>query len=171
MFETKDDEQVFVGVVSDKQWQDFCAGFELTEFANDSSLKGNSDRVKHKDRIIPEIQDIFRRYTKQELMDKLDRMGLPFAPITKPEDLFDDTHLNASAGLLPITVTDGDRAGKKTKLPALPLEMNGQRFGITRDVPQAGQHTREILRQAGHSDEQVEALIKTGIVMATKIAD
>ncbi len=170
VFETEDDEQVFVGVVSDKQWQDFCAGFELTEFANDSSLNGNSDRVKHKDRIIPAIQDIFRRYTKHELMDKLDRMGLPFAPITKPEDLFDDTHLNASAGLLPITVTDGAHAGKKTKLPALPLEMNGQRFGITRDVPQAGQHTREILRQAGHSDEQVEALIKTGIVMATKIA-
>ena len=67
-------------------------------------------------------------------------------------------------------VYETHQAGKKTKLPALPLEMNGQRFGITRDVPQAGQHTREILRQAGHSDEQVEALIKTGIVMATKIA-
>ncbi len=164
VFETGDDDQVFVGVVSDKQWKDFCAAFELTDFANDSSLDGNSDRVEHKDRIIPVIQDTFRRYTKQQLMDKLERTGLPFAPITKPQELFDDVHLNASAGLLPITVTDGERAGQKTKLPALPLEMHGQRFGITRDVPRAGQHTREILQQAGYNDEQVEALIKSGIV-------
>jgi len=166
VFETGDDEQVFVGVVSDKQWKDFCAAFELTDFANDSSLDGNSDRVKHKDRIIPVIQETFRGYTKQQLMDKLERTGLPFAPITKPQELFDDVHLNASAGLLPITVTDGKNAGQKTKLPALPLEMHGQRFGITRDVPQAGQHTREILQQAGYNDEQVEALIRNGIVAA-----
>ena len=170
VFETGDDEQVFVGVVSDKQWKAFCAAFELTEFANDASLDGNSDRVKHKDRIIPVIQDTFRRYTKQQLMDKLERTGLPFAPITKPQELFDDVHLNASAGLLPITVTDGEHAGQKTKLPALPLEMHGQRFGITRDVPQAGQHTREILQQAGYNDEQVEALIKTGIVAVGETA-
>jgi len=166
VFETGDDEQVFVGVVSDKQWKDFCAAFELTDFANDSSLDGNSDRVKHKDRIIPVIQETFRRYTKQQLMDKLERSGLPFAPIAKPQELFDDVHLNAGAGLLPITVTDGKNAGQKTKLPALPLEMHGQRFGITRDVPQAGQHTREILQQAGYNDEQVEDLIRNGIVAA-----
>ena len=166
VFETGDDEQVFVGVVSDKQWKDFCAAFELTDFANDSSLDGNSDRVKHKDRIIPVIQETFRRYTKQQLMDKLERSGLPFAPIAKPQELFDDVHLNAGAGLLPITVTDGKNAGQKTKLPALPLEMHGQRFGITRDVPQAGQHTREILQQAGYNDEQIKALIRNGIVAA-----
>ena len=103
-------------------------------------------------------------------MDKLEQTGLPFAPITKPEELFDDVHLNASAGLLPITVTDGEHAGQKTKLPALPLEMHGQRFGITRDVPQAGQHTREILQQAGYNDEQVEALIKSGIVAVAETA-
>ena len=166
VFETGDDEQVFVGVVSDKQWKDFCAAFELTDFAKDSSLDGNSDRVKHKDRIIPVIQETFRRYTKQQLMDKLERSGLPFAPIAKPQELFDDVHLNAGAGLLPITVTDGENAGQKTKLPALPLEMHGQRFGIRRDVPQAGQHTREILQQAGYNDEQVETLIRNGIVAA-----
>lgn len=170
VFETGDDEQVFVGVVSDKQWKDFCVAFELTDFANDSRLDGNSDRVKHKDRIIPVIQDKFRRYTKQELMDKLERTGLPFAPITKPEELFDDVHLNAGGGLLPITVTDGEQAGKKTKLPALPLEMHGRRFGITRDVPKAGQHTREILQQGGYSAEQVETLIKTGVVAAGETA-
>src|SRR5690606_7017837 len=127
VFDTADDQQVFVGVVSDKQWKDFCAAFELTEFAADRGLDTNNDRVAQKERILPAIKAMFRRYTKQELMDKLEQTGLPFAPITRPEELFDDAHLKAGNGLLPLTVTDGARAGEKTRLPALPLEMGGHR--------------------------------------------
>jgi crotonobetainyl-CoA:carnitine CoA-transferase CaiB-like acyl-CoA transferase len=130
VFDTGDGEQVFVGVVSDKQWKEFCAAFELHELAADRSLDTNSDRVTHKDRLVPIIKDVFRSYTKQQLMAKLEATGLPFAPITKPEDLFEDPHLKANGGLLPVTVSDGPRAGEKTRLPALPLEMSGRRFGI-----------------------------------------
>ena len=159
VFDTADDQQVFVGVVSDKQWKDFCAAFELTDFAADRGLDTNNDRVAQKERILPAIKAMFRRYTKQELMDKLERTGLPFAPITRPEELFDDAHLKAGNGLLPLTVTDGPRAGEKTRLPALPLEMAGRRFGVHRDVPRAGQHTREVLESAGYSAAEIDALI------------
>jgi crotonobetainyl-CoA:carnitine CoA-transferase CaiB-like acyl-CoA transferase len=164
VFDTGDDDQVFVGVVSDKQWQQFCAAFDLDEFAADESLAGNVDRVKHKDRILPVIKETFKKFTKQELMDKLETIGMPFAPITRPEELFDDPHLNASDGLLPITVTDGERAGETARLPALPLEMDGHRFGIHRDVPRKGQHTREIMAEAGYSDDDIQALIDQGAV-------
>jgi crotonobetainyl-CoA:carnitine CoA-transferase CaiB-like acyl-CoA transferase len=164
VFDTGDDDQVFVGVVSDKQWQQFCAAFGLDEFAADESLAGNVDRVKHKDRILPVIKETFKKFTKQELMDKLETIGMPFAPITRPEELFDDPHLNASDGLLPITVTDGERAGETARLPALPLEMDGHRFGIHRDVPRKGQHTREIMVEAGYSDDDIQALIDQGAV-------
>ncbi len=164
VFETGDDDQVFVGVVSDKQWKVFCEAFGLTEFANDPSLETNNDRVAHKDRILPVIKETFRQYTKAELMAKLDKTGLPFAPITKPEELFDDPHLLAGGGLLPLTVTDGERAGEHTRLPALPLEMAGHRFGVTRDVPRAGQHTREILAEAGYSDEQIDEMAAQGTI-------
>ena len=87
VFETGDDKQVFVGVVSDKQWKDFCTAFELHELAADHSLDSNNDRVKHKDRLVPQIQAVFRKYSKQQLMDKLEKTGLPFAPIARPEDL------------------------------------------------------------------------------------
>ena len=71
-----------------------------------------------------------------------------------------------SGGLLPITVTDGERAGEKSKLPALPLEMDGRRFGIHRDVPRKGQHTREVMAEVGYSDEEIDALIEQGAVGA-----
>jgi crotonobetainyl-CoA:carnitine CoA-transferase CaiB-like acyl-CoA transferase len=164
VFDTGDDDQVFVGVVSDKQWKSFCEAFELTDFANDSSLDTNNDRVAHKDRILPVIKDTFKRYTKRELMDKLEKTGLPFAPITRPEELFEDPHLLAGDGLLPITVTDGERAGEKTRLPALPLEMAGHRFGVHQDVPRAGQHSREVLAELGYPEAEIDALAQQGVI-------
>jgi len=166
VFDTSDGEQVFVGVVSDKQWKLLCDAFDLKAFAADRSLDTNTDRVTHKERILPVIRDTFRQLTKQQLMDKLEKTGLPFAPITKPEQLFEDPHLAAGGGLLPITVTDGERKGAKTKLPALPLAMDGQRFGVRLDVPRAGQHSREILAQAGYSTSEISALISAGVVGA-----
>lgn len=159
VFETGDGQQVFVGVVSDKQWKDFCTAFELHDLAADRTLNTNNDRVAHKERLVPIIKSLFKRYTKQDLMAKLEKTGLPFAPITKPEELFDDPHLAASQGLVDITVTDGPRAGEKTRLPALPLEMDGARFGVHQDVPRAGEHTRQILAQAGYGAERIDELL------------
>ncbi len=166
VFETGDDQQVFVGVVSDKQWKDFCTAFDLHELAADRTLDGNNDRVKHKERLLPVIKATFRKYTKLELMAKLEKTGLPFAPIARPEELFDDPHLAASNGLLPLTVTDGPRTGEKTRLPALPLEMDGERFGVHRDVPRAGEHTRELLRDVGYSDARVTDLLTRKVIAA-----
>jgi crotonobetainyl-CoA:carnitine CoA-transferase CaiB-like acyl-CoA transferase len=166
VFETGDDDQVFIGVVSDKQWKMLCESFDLHDLAADESLATNNDRVKHKDRLLPVIKSAFKKYSKQELMEKLEATGLPFAPIAKPEELFDDPHLAASQGLLEITVPDGKRAGERVRLPALPMEMDGHRFGVHQDVPRAGQHTREVLVQAGYSDDEVNAMIEQGVVSA-----
>jgi crotonobetainyl-CoA:carnitine CoA-transferase CaiB-like acyl-CoA transferase len=163
IFQTKD-EPVFVGVVSDKQWGLLCDAFDLDELANDESLKSNNDRVLAKERLVPIIQEVFMGYTKAELMDKLEKTGLPFAPIARPEDLFDDPHLNASEGLVPFTVTDGEFKGETVSLPALPIEMDGQRFGLHQPVPHAGEHTREVLAAAGYSAEDVDAMLADGSI-------
>ncbi len=166
VFDTGDNDQVFVGVVSDKQWKVFCEAFGLTDFANDPNLATNNDRVAHKDRILPVIKETFRQYSKQELMEKLEKTGLPFAPITKPEELFDDPHLAAGGGLLPVTISDGHHAGEQTRLPALPMAMDGERFGVHHDVPRAGQHSREVLSEAGYAEAEIDQLLAAGVVAA-----
>ncbi len=163
VFETADDEQVFVGVVSDTQWRLFCEAFGLTEFAADESLAANGDRVRQRDRIIPVIRETFRGYTKAALMAKLEQTGLPFAPIAKPEEMFEDPHLNAGEGLVEITVPGGEHAGAKAKLPALPLEMAGERFGLHHDVPRQGQHTAEVLDELGYSAAEIDSLFERGL--------
>src|SRR5205823_1246191 len=117
---TSDGELVFVGVVSDTQWKVFCEAFGLTELMADPALKTNPQRVEARPRIMPIVSAIFAKMTKQALMDKCESLGLPFAPIAKPEDLFDDPHLNASDGLTPVTLLNG----AKTKVPILPIEMD-----------------------------------------------
>jgi crotonobetainyl-CoA:carnitine CoA-transferase CaiB-like acyl-CoA transferase len=166
VFETKDDDLVFVGIVSDKQWEILCDAFGLDELAADESLKTNDGRATEKDRLLPIIKKVFASYTKAELMEKLDASGLPFAPITRPDELFDDPHLNAGGGLLPFTVTDGERKGQETKLPALPLEMDGHRFGLRLPVPHAGEHTREVLAEVGYSDDEIDKMLTAGVVTA-----
>jgi crotonobetainyl-CoA:carnitine CoA-transferase CaiB-like acyl-CoA transferase len=99
---------------------------------------------------------------KQELMDKCEELGLPFAPIAKPEDLFDDPHLNASGGLTPVTLPNGTR----TKVPNLPIEMDGARFGTRLDIPGVGEHTREVLSGLGYSVEEIGDLIARQVVHA-----
>jgi len=166
VFETKDDDLVFVGIVSDKQWQILCTAFGLRDLAADESLETNDGRTAHKDRLLPIIKSVFGSYTKAELMAKLDASGLPFAPITRPDELFDDPHLNAGEGLVPFTVTDGERKGHEAKLPALPLEMDGHRFGLRLPVPRAGEHTREVLAEAGYSNDEVESMLRAEVVTA-----
>jgi crotonobetainyl-CoA:carnitine CoA-transferase CaiB-like acyl-CoA transferase len=161
-FKTRDGELVFVGVVTDTQWRIFCDAFGLADLLADPALATNPQRVEARPRILPIVGGLFGKLTKQELMDRCEALGLPFAPIAKPDDLFDDPHLNASGGLTPITLPDG----RKTKVPNLPIEMDGRRFGTRLDLPRVGEHTRELLANLGYAEDEVSALVKRRIVHA-----
>ena len=160
IFEAKNKEQIFIGVVSDSQWKSFCQSFGLVDFIEDKDMDINSGRVEKRDIIIPKLQELFKTFTKKELMEKLDQTGLPFAPINKPEDLFDDPHLNQSGGLLKIETPDGG----STKLPAMPIEMNDRRFDVHQQVPKVGEHSKEILEEIGLSDNAIQSLFEKSIV-------
>ena len=164
IFETKRGDPVFVGVVSDTQWRKFCEAFGLSEFAADKTLDRNAGRVAQRDRVIGTLRELFHSFDKQELMDKLEHTGLPFAPVSKPEELGDDPHLNAGEGLVTVTLP----SGQTTRLPALPVAMNGRRFELYRDLPREGEHTREVLASAGLSAQEIDTLIETDKVRAAK---
>ena len=160
IFDTKDGEQIFIGVVSDTQWKLFCESFGLDDYANDKSMGLNKGRVEKRDVIIPRLQELFRTFTKDDLMKKLDSTGLPFAPISKPEDLFDDVHLNESGGLLDIEIPTGG----KTKLPAMPINMDDRRFDVHTPVPKVGEHSIKILEELGMDEDEIKDLFDQEVV-------
>ena len=160
VFETRDDDQVFLGVVSDSQWRAFCAAFGLEALGSDPSLAANNDRVRERERILPPVRAALKAFSKAELLAKLEPLGLPFAPIARPQDLFDDPHLNAAGGLVEVTLA----AGRSAKLPSLPLEMDGDRFGVAIDVPEAGDHTEAVLAGSGFTAAEIEGLRAAGVL-------
>ncbi len=164
VFRSKEGESVFIGVVSDTLWVKFCEVFELDTFGADAALASNSGRIKCRDSIIPVITALFASMSKQELMDRLELAGIPFAPINRPEDLLDDPHLEASKGLLPVTLSDGKRTGTQTRLPALPLEMSDGKFELRSDLPREGEHSIEVMRDAGYSIDEIDEMLREGFV-------
>ncbi len=155
-FKTLDGELVFVGVVTDTQWKVFCESFGLNALLADPALKTNPQRVEARPRILPIVTEIFSKLSKQDLMATCDKLGLPFAPIAKPEDLFGDPHLNAKGGLVPVTMP---HSGIKTKVPGLPVEMNGARLTTRLDIPKVGEHTREVLSSLGYNAAEIAGLM------------
>jgi crotonobetainyl-CoA:carnitine CoA-transferase CaiB-like acyl-CoA transferase len=162
VFDTADAGQLFVAVVSDTQWKVFCEHFGMTALAADASLATNNQRVHARARMLPEVRARFAQMSKAELMRACERAGLPYAPIVRPDELFDDPHLNASGGFTEITLADG----RKVKTPKLPFEMDGRRFGAELDVPVAGSHTRALLAELGFAEADIERLIAAGVIVA-----
>ena len=155
------DGQVFIGAVTDTQWKVLCEAFGLDDLAADPELATQRQRVEQRARTLPRVAAAFRAYTRAALMEKCEALGLPYAPIVRPVELFDDPHLNASGGLLALTLPDG----RKTKMPALPLALDGVRLGVRRDLPSAGQHDAEVAGELGYSAAEVAALRANGVLV------
>jgi len=164
IFDCRDGERVFVGVVSDALWKLFCSEFDLLEFQQDRSLDNNNERVEQRERIIPVVKELFIGMSADQLMRRLDRAGIPFAPINAPSDLFNDEHLSTSHGLVDVTLTDGDNVGENTSLPSIPLEIGGEKFSLRHDLPKAGEHSESVLAELGYSESEVLALKSAGAI-------
>ena len=142
LFETADARRVFIGITSDNHWESFCREFRRPDLLADPSLATNEMRVEARKRLIPELVALFKNLPAAEVERRCLGAGLPFARIARPEDLFDDPQLNAN-GSLADTVLPG---GIATKLPKLPIRIDGDAFELRSDPPEAGADTFEILQ-------------------------
>ena len=154
VFDTSDNEKVFVGVVSDKQWTQFCNAFSLNDLLVNKEFQTNAERVLCRDAFIPRIRQMFLGWELSQVITICERIGVPFAPILRPDQLFDDAHVNHPGATVEITLSNGMRA----KVPALPVEYNGFRPGLHRGLPQIGEHNEDVANELGYSDENFKRL-------------
>ena len=160
IFETGDD-RLFVGVVTDTQWEVFCREFGERELGADARLKTNSQRVREREWLIPRLGAVFKRWTRAGLEKKLEAIGLPYAPITRPQDLFDDPHLNASGGLMEMR----DPRGTAFRAPTLPLELDGKRLPMRNQPPAVGEGSRQLLLGIGYGAGEIDALARERVIV------
>ena len=161
VFSVKDKEQIFLAVVGDGQWKTFCEAFGYTDLFADPRVTTNNDRVLARGWLIPELRTRLAQFSRAELSQRFEQVGLPFAPITDPQHLFDDPHLQATGGLAPMELPDG----RQTQVPLLPLTLGGERLGLRLDPPKLGEHTDALLQSLGYSADEVAALHAQGVVL------
>jgi len=163
VFETADPERVFVAVVTDRQWRAFCTAFDLAELETEA-LATNQLRVDARDWLIPVLADALGRRTHTEVCELCAAAGVGFAPIRRPDELYDDPHLNRPEARVDVTLEDG----RDTWLPGVPLELDGRRLLGRRNPPRLGEHTVEVAEELGYSREEIVRLVGDGVLAAAE---
>jgi crotonobetainyl-CoA:carnitine CoA-transferase CaiB-like acyl-CoA transferase len=160
LFKTADNEMVFVGVTSERHWQRMCETFGFHDWAADPRLSGNQERIDQRDWFLPELQNRLGKLKKAEMMTRAEKAGIPFAAVAKPQDLFEDPHLNQSDGLAATTLA----GGRVAKLPKLPLRMDRSAFDLRLNPPGIGEGSMGIYKTLGFSDAEIHGLVEKGVV-------
>ena len=174
VFTVRDGTQIFLAVVSDTQWAAFCRAFGYDDLAADGRLATNNDRVRARDWLMPLLRERLGTLPADEIAGRFEAHGLPCAPITRPDQLFDDPHLRATGGLAPVRVpADASSAGRAvdTRAPLLPLALDGARLPLRSPPPAVGEHGAAILRELGYSTAEIAALVADGVIATPSPGD
>ena len=154
VFRVKNGEQIFLAVVSDTAWALFCDAYGFDDLKCDDRLKSNNDRVGAREWLMPILRERMANFSAAEISAVFEANGLPFSPITRPQDLLEDPHLNATGGLASITLPDGQAC--KTVL--LPLTLGSHRPGVRLNPPRLGEHSSILLNELGYDASAIEIL-------------
>ncbi len=159
-FATSDGEQIFVGITSDRHWRRFCEHFERPDLLANPAYKTNEDRVRERPVLLPIVAEIVAQHKRAGLTEIFDRIAIPFSPVAKPGDLFDDPQLNAFGRMLEVDLPNGKRA----KIPRMPMEIGEHDLSLRRQPPKIGEHSDEILAELGLKPGEIEKLKKDKVI-------
>lgn len=153
-------EQMFVAATGEGQWRALCQVLGQAALLDDPTLASNNDRVLQRPRLLAHLAEVFTLLDAGQLALQLEANGIPFAPIRRPEELFDDPHLQQSGGMAELQLEDGSH----TPMPLLPLSLDGQRLQPRRAIARIGEHTRKVMRELGYSDAHIAELCAAGVL-------
>lgn len=134
-----------VAVGNDSLWRRFCTALDLPELAADPALATNEGRVAHRERLNDLLKTGMGRYTRLEVMRRLDAAGVPCGPVYDMQDVFADEHVQDQG----IAVTVPHASLGQTVVTAAPWSFDGARPPVRRGPPVLGEHTAEVLRELG----------------------
>jgi crotonobetainyl-CoA:carnitine CoA-transferase CaiB-like acyl-CoA transferase len=143
IFDSADGVRIFIGVVTERQWEIFTRALGEPELM-DPAYATNNQRSAARETLIPLVNRLLRKHAIAQLEKICEEGGLPFARIQTPSDLFDDPHLNAG-GMIDLTLPDGTA----TRIPGLPMQFGAERLALRTPLPIPGEHNEEILAPLG----------------------
>lgn len=140
IFKDKNGKQIFVGAVTEGQWAAICKLLELDDLLTHPQLQNRMDQINARDWTIPLVAAKIAARTEEDLAPEFEAAGLPFSPIAKPSDMYDNPHVMRKGGMSTSAYED-----TTFRAPALPFEVDGVMLTGGGDVPEIGRDNAEIL--------------------------
>ncbi|MGI9295930.1 MAG: CaiB/BaiF CoA transferase family protein [Pseudomonadales bacterium] len=171
VFESSDELQIFIGVTSDAQWKRFCDEFDLQNLLADKRLQTNPERTGERHWLLPKIAQVVAAYDYANLIVRCEAADVSWSPVGQPEQLWDDKQLLAG-GLLDTSLATSEQAASDfirdslIGIPGLPLEfgVKRSRCDLRRQPPHTGEHSREVLLDAGIEHSVIESLLADNVI-------
>jgi crotonobetainyl-CoA:carnitine CoA-transferase CaiB-like acyl-CoA transferase len=154
------DGHLILAVGNDGQFAKFCAVAGLTGLCTDARFAKNADRVRHRDTLVPLLAEVMRGRTKADWLAMLEGAKVPCGPINSLDEVFADPQVRHRGMTVPVPHPDSDTLA----LVASPLKLSRTPVSVRRAPPLLGQHTDEVLREAGIDAERISALRARGLV-------
>ncbi|WP_129116944.1 CaiB/BaiF CoA transferase family protein [Halegenticoccus tardaugens] len=161
VFRTDDDEWVFVGPSSQRQWVAMCEALGL-DLHRDERFETLVGRREHAEALTELLRDALRGFDARTLVETLREAGVPVAPVNDAGDVAADPHLAATDALAEVTTAEGRR--RTVRVPRFPVRASGFERVDSADPPRLGEHTDEVLASLGYSSEEIEAMRDRGAV-------
>jgi crotonobetainyl-CoA:carnitine CoA-transferase CaiB-like acyl-CoA transferase len=167
VFTAKDGGQAFIGCTSDGHWLRFCTVFGFTDWLGDPRLSSNASRCEAREWLLPELEQRLHRYSLDELLARCEEARVAYSRVGRPDELPDDPQMRVPGALL-ATAISGLGGGTQIGIPGLPMEFGDRRLrpSLERQPPRIGEHSHEILSEAGFPTAEISRLVAAGIIAA-----
>ncbi len=159
VFETAD-KPLIVGIANDSLWRKFCALAGLEQAVSDPLYATNDARVQHREDTDALVNRALQQQKRSYWLALLDGAGIPCSPVHTLGEMSAHPHTEASGMLLQY---EHAHFGPLKGI-AQPLRFDGERCPQRQPPPMVGEHSAEILREAGCDDERIEALLSQGVI-------